>query len=248
MTATKHLRFAYVFGLTALASTPCLASFHLMQIEQVIGAVNGDESKQAIQLRMRAVGQNLLSGAARLVAYDDAGNNPVVLIAFAANVPNGQLGDRVLVATPGFEECANVTADFNPTGTIPAAYWPAGSLTFEDATGAIIYWRLSWGGAGYTGPTDGAIDNDADGEFAPPFAGPLPSGISKQALRFTGTASAMSTTNAADYALTTGVAQFTNNAGENSGPMCIPTLSEWGIVVMALFVLTGGSVALRRGA
>ena len=33
------------------------ATFHLMQIEQVIGGVNGDTSAQAIQLRMRFAGQ-----------------------------------------------------------------------------------------------------------------------------------------------------------------------------------------------
>jgi hypothetical protein len=33
---------------------PALASYHFMQIEQVIGGVNGDSAAQAIQLRMRS--------------------------------------------------------------------------------------------------------------------------------------------------------------------------------------------------
>ena len=37
------------------------ASFHLMQIEQVIGGVNGDRTIQGVQLRMRSIGQNLVS-------------------------------------------------------------------------------------------------------------------------------------------------------------------------------------------
>ena len=41
-----------------------LASFHVMKVEQVIGGVGGDTSQQAIQLRMRAVGQNLVGNHA----------------------------------------------------------------------------------------------------------------------------------------------------------------------------------------
>src|SRR5947207_909223 len=51
-------------------ANPARAAFHVMQIEQVIGGViNGasaDTSAQAIQLRMRAAGQNFVS-AARLI-------------------------------------------------------------------------------------------------------------------------------------------------------------------------------------
>jgi hypothetical protein len=48
--------------LVGLFVQPALGSFHLMQIEQVIGGVNGDTSAQAIQLRMRAAGENFVSG------------------------------------------------------------------------------------------------------------------------------------------------------------------------------------------
>jgi hypothetical protein len=99
------------------------------------------------------------------------------------------------------------------TNLIPASYLPAGSLTFEDDFGTI-YWRLSWGGASYTGPTIGAMDNDLNGDFGPPFAGPLPS-TGLQALRFQGASTARSTSNSTDYSLTPGAAVFTNNAGQN---------------------------------
>ena len=85
------------------------------------------------------------------------------------------------------------------------------TLTFE-SDGGIIYWRVSWGGAAYTGATTGSLTNDGDGQFGPAFAGPLPTG-SGQALQFGGAAGAASTNNAADYALTAGPAIFTNNAG-----------------------------------
>lgn len=192
--------------------TPAWATFHLMQIEQVIGGVNGDTTAQAIQLRMRSAGQNLLPPS-RIRAWDANGANPVVVVDFTANVPNGASGARVLVATPAFASYTSPAAVSNATMTaIPASYLAAGSLTFETDNGLTIYWRLSWGGGAYTGSNAGSITNDADGNFGPPFAGSLPSsGV--QAVRFNGLATAMSTNNAADYSLTPGAATFNNNAG-----------------------------------
>ncbi len=51
------------------------------------------------------------------------------------------------------------------------------------------------------------MENDADGNFGPPFAGALPS-TSTSALRFNGAASAQSTNNAADYSVTAGRGDF----------------------------------------
>ncbi len=120
-------------------------------------------------------------------------------------------------------------------------------MTFENNLGTLIFWRLSWGGDSYTGDTTGSIINDPDGEFGPPWPGPLPSdGV--QALQFQGSGNDSSTNNADDYALTAGAATFTNNAGESatvvSGAPCewdcgdgdgqvaivdlLALLSEWG--------------------
>jgi hypothetical protein len=195
-------------------AAPAWASFHVMQIEQVIGGVDGNTGVQAIQLRMRQSGQTQLQ-LARLVARDAAGLNPILLVDFTTAVPNGGTGVRLLAATSNFSSFTNpaLTPDFVLTNTIPASYLAAGSLTFED-DGGTIYWRLSWGGAGYMGSGAGAVTNDADGNFNPPFAGPLPSSSGKAVL-FTGPASASSTNNAADYALTTGSATFTKNNGSS---------------------------------
>jgi hypothetical protein len=203
-----------LFATLALATflvRPAGATFHLMQVERVIGGVDGSTAAQAIQLRMRSSFQNLTSNA-RLVVRDATGANPVLLIAFPTNVVNSAAGDRVLVATSAFASATSphVTPDFILTTPIPASYLPAGTLTYEDNVGTIL-WRLSWGGAGYTGPGTGALTNDANGNFAPPFAGPLPSSSGK-ALLFQFAASALSTSNANDYALTAGPASFTNNA------------------------------------
>ena len=201
---------ALTLGVGFLAQ-PAFASFHLMQIEQVIGGVNGDTTRQAVQLRMRNSGQQFVSQG-QLVAWDATGANPVVLATIPTDVAIGTAGARVLLATSGF---GVVTPDFvmNP---IPASYLAGGKITFEsDGTaGTTIWWALAWGtySGTNTGVTTGGGGNDADGNFNPPFAGALPS-TSQVAVRFTGAASAASTNNAADYALTTAQYVFTNNAG-----------------------------------
>jgi hypothetical protein len=120
----------------------------------------------------------------------------------------------VLFATSTFASSFGPAPDFIMTNPIPASYLAAGSLTWEDNFGTV-YWRLSWGGAAYTGPGTCSTFNDADGSSNPPFASALPtSGI--QALLFTGLAGALSTNNAADYLLTNGAPLFTNNAGQSA--------------------------------
>src|SRR5437870_10573000 len=77
------------------------ATFHLMQIEQVIGSVDGDTTAQAIQLRMRAAGENFVSGG-KLVVFDAAGLNPITIVDPVTNVANGAVGDHVLIASATF--------------------------------------------------------------------------------------------------------------------------------------------------
>jgi len=204
-----------VGGLIVAIALPAWATFHEMQIEQIIGGVNGDTSAQAIQLRMRSFGQNLTSQG-RLVAYDAAGLNPVVVINFTGNVANGLAGARVLVTSPNFAPYTDgaLAGDFTMTNLIPESYLAAGRLTFEDDNGPIL-WSVSWGGSNYTGSTTGAFDNDADGQFGPSVAVPMPT-TGVQALQFQGNANAPSTNNEADYALTAGASQWVNNAGQSA--------------------------------
>ncbi|PYL55902.1 MAG: hypothetical protein DMF30_11700 [Verrucomicrobia bacterium] len=171
-----------------------------MQIEQVIGSVNGDTTAQAIQLRMRAAGQNFVSGG-KLVVFDAAGLNPITVLNVASNVANGAVGDHVLIASATFPSHTTPAAvpDFTMANLIPASYFAAGSLMWQSDAGTV-FWRLSWGGAAYTGPCTGATDNDVDGNFCPPFGGPLPSSCTN-ALEFQGNATDFSTNNAADYLL-----------------------------------------------
>jgi hypothetical protein len=187
------------------------AAFHFMQIEQIIGGVNGDTTAQAIQLRMRSAGQNVVSSA-KVEAGDATGSTPVVVENMTTNVANSQSGRRILLATPNFTNYTNIplVADF-VMDPIPASYLAAGQVRFMD-NGSTIYWSLSWGGSSFTGLTTGSTTNDADGIFGPPVNMALPS-TTLQALQFTGTATALSTNNLAQYALTAGAATFINNAG-----------------------------------
>ena len=202
------------------------ASFHEMQIQQVIGAADGDTTAQAIQLRMRAPGQQFVSQG-KLVVVDAAGQNPVTILIVPSNVTNGATGDTVLIASANFPSHTVPTAvpDFTMTNLIPTSYFAAGSLMWQNKTTGEILWRLSWGGAAYTGPTTGSTTNDADGQFGPAFPSPLPSTCST-ALLFPGAATALSTNNAADYVTTTGNIVFTNNAHVNFTIMVpLPTVA-----------------------
>ncbi len=195
-----------------MASKPVEASFHFMQIEQVIGGVNGDTTAQAIQLRTRFPGQNFVGNQSEINVRDATGANPVQLIDFLTNVANGSAGARILITTPNFANYTDIplVSDFtmNP---IPAPYLAAGQISFENNIGGKL-WNINYGGASYTGTTTGLTTNDGNGDFGPAFGGPLPTS-SLSALLFPGAASAASTTNLADYALTSGAATFFNNAG-----------------------------------
>jgi hypothetical protein len=194
-----------------LATPSAQALFHFMQIEQIIGGVNGDTTAQAIQLRLRSAGQNQVAPT-KLEAVDAAGANPVLLENMSASVPNSQGGRRILLATPNFANYTDIplVPDF-VMDPIPLSYLAAGQVRFMGDFGTTIYWSLSWGGASYTGSTTGTFDNDSNGNFGPPVDMALPS-TSLQALQFTGAANAASTTNLAQYALTAGAAIFINNA------------------------------------
>jgi len=184
-----------------------------MQIEQVIGGVNGDTTAQAIQLRMRSSNQHLVQQS-KIMTRDATGSNPVQLVDMMSAVANPAAGSRILITTPNFANYTDIplVSDFTMI-PIPATYLAAGQITFEgDVFGN--YWGLNYGGAGYTGSTTGLTTNDADGNFGPPFGGPLPS-TSTSALLFQGLFSAPSTNNLADYALTAGAATFMNNAGSS---------------------------------
>ena len=124
------------------------------------------------------------------------------------------------------------TPDFTLANPIPASYLAAGRLTFEQDGGTVstpgtILWSLSWGGAGYTGPNTGDTTNDANGNFGPPYGSSLPTS-GAQGIRFTGAATALSTTNLADYAPTANPATVVKNNGTSFVlPLVLTALETW---------------------
>ena len=214
---TSSLLCVGVLAIAGLMCNTAHATFHFMQIEQVIGGVDGDTTKQAIQLRMRAITQNFVSFA-RMRVFDAQGLNPVTVIDFASNVCLGGCGRRVLITSANFPLDPGITPDFTMTNLIPASYLAAGSLTFEDNLGTVVFWRLSWGGASYTGSTLGSCTNDdsvcpAAGNFGV-WPNALPS-TTQRALQFQPPCNALSTTNQNDYAVTAGPPVWVNNAPED---------------------------------
>jgi hypothetical protein len=223
-----------VLGLSLLPQ-PALAAFHLMEIEQVIGGVGGDTTAQAVQLKMRTAGQNLLNGSARMRVFDAAGANPITIKTFASNPANAVACREILLVSAGMAAKTSppATGDYTLDLAIPPGYLAAGSLTFETLGGGV-YWRVSWGGATYTGAQTvltgtGGVANDSDGLTSPAFAGPLPS-TSAKALHFGGgcdpanLAVGLSTNSAADYAVTASSATLTNNASASFAVVAPPPI------------------------
>jgi hypothetical protein len=201
-------------------------NFHLMQIEQIIGGVNGDTSAQAIQLRMKFSGQGVVSGA-QLSVVDASGSNQIIVKDMTTNVANSALGARVLLTTTAFANYTStpLTSDFAIDNPIPASYLAAGQLRFTDDFGTIL-WSVSWGGSGFTGSTTGSTTNDADGNFGPAFGSALPN-TNLQALKFSGASNAGSTTNLADYGLSASPAIFINNAGTTFTVTSPPVVGDY---------------------
>jgi hypothetical protein len=214
-----------------------------MQIEEIIGGVNGNTSAQAIQLRLRGGGQPFATGY-RLEAWDAAGANPILLLTFPNDISHSNAGDNVLLTTTSFDTVmagvSGYAKDFTLTNAIPSSYLAGGKVTFENPGGSIIYWSVAFGS--YAGTNTGDTINDADGQFSPKFASALPTS-GRQGIRFTGVATAQSTNNAADYALTANPATVRNNAGTSFTVVPEPgSLAFIGLGGAAL----GGMIFARR--
>lgn len=224
-----------------------------MQIEQVIGGLEGNTSAQMIQLRMRSGGQTVVSSS-KIWAWDASGANRILLLDITGTVPTGNAGSTILLSTSAFTTLMNSTGgptfapDFTLASAIPSGYLGAGRLTFEDnagntTTAGTIYWSFSWGGSGYTGSNTGSTTNDSDGNFGPSFGLSLPINTFQSA-RFTGTASALSTSNSAQYALSGNPATITKNSGTSF--TVVPEPGTVGMLAAGVLLLSGTAFARRR--
>lgn len=206
----------WTLSLTILLATAsdARATFHFMQIEQVVAGVNGDYSAQAVQLRMRSAGQEQVQ-LTRLVAWNANGENPIVLLDLDHPVTVSETGARILAVTAAFPAYTQPFAepDFVLIHPIPPSYVTAGTLTFETDDGSFVVWRLAWGGGHYHGTTRGGQTNDDDGDFGPPWDGPLP-GEGLSSLQTSLAADATGTGSAHDFRMAPPPAVFVNNAGQ----------------------------------
>jgi hypothetical protein len=219
------------------------AAFHLMQIEQVIGSVDGNTAAQAITLRLRSAGQTVLGGT-RLLSFDAAGLNPIVLFDFTTSFTgNGSAGRRILLTTSAFDigmltEMPTFDSDFTLTNPIPAARLAGGKISFTNDSGLSLIWSLAYGA--YTGTNLGDGNNDTD--FGAPEPSPLPS-TGRRGIHYPGGSPFASTNNAADYQLTPNPATVINNA--NQSFTVVPEPGSAALVMLGALAL-GGSVFSRR--
>ena len=217
-----------------LATAPAHAQYSHVQIEMVLGSVDGDVTAQAVQLRIAQAGDSSLAGMT-VVACDSTGGNPVTVCTLPTSVSNGALGARVLLCSNGMlgRLAPFIAPDFMLSTPIPPSYLSAGTLYIDmpgDGMGPL--WRLSWGGASYLG--SGAVEsiNDPDGDCNPPYPNGL-FGETGQGVKFLFDPNTQSTTNASDYALDLGASQVWNNAGEKatvvSGTTAV-AVTSWGAI------------------
>jgi hypothetical protein len=196
MSAKRLLPLALVLG-CGLLPPPGVRTFHFMQIEQIIAGVDdrprpGDPAPHAHHQ------PEYSSRKGRLIAWDAAGLNPVILDTMKTNVtfgiPEPRAACDLLVRR---EPQPADHAGLHPRQPDPGLL-PAGGI--DHVRGRLrddLLARLV-GGASYTETRQARPRNDLDGNFGPAFADPLPSG-SGQALRINKAANALSTNNAADY-------------------------------------------------
>lgn len=127
-----------VFALAALlaiallagAAPPARAAFHLIEINKILTSFNGDATIQAVELRMMAGSQNLVSGMS-IRSYDAAGVALATHGTFAVNLPaGGALADRkILCATSAFAAAFGITPDLVIADGLPSA---TGQVSFEE--------------------------------------------------------------------------------------------------------------------
>lgn len=212
MSQSRLLPIAVLAGLLA-AAVPASASYHHVEIEKIVGGVQGDATAQVIQLRIKEAGTNV--EGLQIVACDAAGNNPVTIFTIPANVANNAFGSRILLCTAAMlgKLSPPIVPEFVFTTVIPQAYLAAGTLYIDhpgDAIGPL--WRLSWGGANYSGPGTVEPINDNDGNANPAYGAGIPINASKM-VRFRYTADIPGDTNNADY-VSDSNGSVHNNAGQ----------------------------------
>jgi len=139
------------------AIAPARATFHLNEITKVMVGWNGDSTIQAVEFKMLASGENLVTGGV-IRTYNASGTLLGTLGTFASSLPNGILGRNILCATSGFASTFGITPDLLIAPGIPVT---TGQVSFELSTCLVN--AVAYGGV--TTPKNGSTS-----------AAPIPSG------------------------------------------------------------------------
>jgi hypothetical protein len=149
-------RFAGCAALAlAGALAPAGAVFHLMVIDEVYPGNPAAPDAQYVVLRMTSAGQNLVANHPIITFLPDGRPGPN-FGTFAANVPNGANGDKLLMATQAAVDLFKLAADQVTTGRLP---FPSGRICFSDQTIDCVAYGA------YTAP---------NGEYGQPAAALMP--------------------------------------------------------------------------
>ena len=103
------------------------AAFHLNEITKVMVGLNGNNTVQAVELKMLASGENLVTGMS-IKVYDGAAVQRDSLGSFASSVPNGIAGRFILCATDNFAKIFGITPDLRIK---PGLLVGTGQVSFE---------------------------------------------------------------------------------------------------------------------
>jgi hypothetical protein len=139
----RSLSLLAVVLIPLLTASPATATFHLNEITKVMASFDGDTTIQAIEFKMLAAGENLVSGK-QIKVYDRTGALLATLASFPANLgaAGAVTGAKFLVATNNWQVRFGLTPDFIIT---PGIRTMTGQVSFEDPTGSCLVDAVSYG-------------------------------------------------------------------------------------------------------
>lgn len=106
------------------------ATFHLNEISKVMVGLNGNNTIQAVEIKMLLGGQNAITGST-IKVYDGGGAFVATLGTFAGPVPSGVSGRKILCATHNFAVAFGITPDLIIS---PGLLVGTGQVSFELST------------------------------------------------------------------------------------------------------------------
>jgi len=149
---TPALPAALALAAAAASADPARATFHLIHITEVFS--NADGTVQYVELQALANGQTQLQEA-RIDAFNANGLILTLVFDFTTSFPQLNVGETVLIATPGFEAAVGFAPDFvMPANSLISR--PDGRVRFRADSGfivdAVAYGNYTGSNAGFGSP------------------------------------------------------------------------------------------------